>query len=203
MIVHVASPCVKLPEIIDYFWPGDNFIHAYNKGNILDENGRVYREALLAKELGVLFDSARGSRNWSAEVADAAFAERFTPDIISADLTCLSNDPNISRLTDHMSECMVLGMPFEAVLYHAANVPARYMKGVQVGLRKGGRANITLLEQVPDPKGIMDTYGIELTGAWSPEPPFSTELLCLTAAPQARILTDLYAEDCWPPSPQR
>lgn len=113
-----------------------------------------YREAFLAKERGVLFDSARGSRNWSAEVAGAAFAQGFTPDIISADLTCLSNDPNTSRLTVHISECMALGISFEQVLYHATNVPARYMKGVQVGLRKGGRANITLLEQVPGPPEV-------------------------------------------------
>lgn len=170
MIVHVANPCVKLPEIINYFRPGDNFTHAYNKGNILDEHGHVYREAFLAKERGVLFDSARGARNWSAEVARAAFAEGFTPNIISADLTCLSNDPNTSRLTVHMSECMSLGMSFEDVLYHATNVPARYMKGVSVGLHKGGRANITLLEQVPGPQRFVDAYGVETVGECRLEP---------------------------------
>lgn len=32
MFVHVANPDVPLPELIDYFHPGDNFTHTYNKG---------------------------------------------------------------------------------------------------------------------------------------------------------------------------
>ena len=110
MFVHVANPDVPLPELIDYFYPGDNFTHTYNKGNILDQDGHVYKEAWEAKRRGVIFDSARGSRNWSSEVAKAAFAEGFFPDVITDDLTALSNDPQTSRLTVHMGECMALGM---------------------------------------------------------------------------------------------
>lgn len=57
MFVHVANPDVPLPELIDYFYPGDNFTHTYNKGNILDQDGHVYKEAWEAK--GVVSSSIR------------------------------------------------------------------------------------------------------------------------------------------------
>lgn len=164
MFVHVANADVPFPELIEYFKPGDNFTHTYNKGNILDKSGKVYKEAWVAKERGVLFDSARGSRNWSSEVAKVAFDEGFTPDVITDDLTALSNDPQTSRLTVHMSECMALGMSFEDVLYKATNVPASYMKGVQVGVKRGLPANITILELEEGPHDFTDAFGEHYMG---------------------------------------
>ncbi len=165
LFCHVANPDVPFPEIIDYFNPGDNFTHTYNKGNILNEKGEVYPEAFAAKKRGVLFDSARGKRNWSYEVASTAFAQGFLPDVITSDLTCLSNDKNTSRLHVHMGECMSLGMSLEDVLYRATNVPASYMKGVKVGVFKGNTANITILEmQDKEPYRYKDSFGIEYDG---------------------------------------
>lgn len=164
MFVHVANPDIPFPELIDYFNSGDNFTHTYNKGNILNEKGEVYQEAWAAKKRGVLFDSARGSRNWSAEVAKTAFAQGFTPDVITDDLTALSNDPQTSRLHVHMGECMAMGMSFDDVLYHATNVPASYMKGVQVGIERGIPANITILEVQKGSHQYTDAFGVNYTG---------------------------------------
>lgn len=164
MFVHAANPDIPFPEMIDYFNPGDNFTHTYNKGNILNEKGEVYQEAWAAKKRGVLFDSARGSRNWSAEVAKTAFAQGFTPDVITDDLTALSNDPQTSRLHVHMGECMAMGMSFDDVIYHATNVPASYMKGVQVGIERGLPANITILEVQKGPHQYTDAFGVNYTG---------------------------------------
>ncbi len=167
MICHVANPDIPLPEYIDYFQKGDNFTHTYNKGNIIDpETGGVYKEVWKARERGVIFDSARGGRNWSAEVAKIAFGEGFTPDIISSDLTCLSNDPKTSRLDVHMSECMAMGMSFEDVLYHATNVPASFMKGVQVGVKRGIPANLTIIDLKEGPHKFNDAYGVEYEGKY-------------------------------------
>ena len=159
MFVHVANPDVPLPALMDYFHPGDNFTHTYNKGNILDQNGKVYQEAWEAKARGVIFDSARGSRNWSSEVARAAFDQGFFPDVITDDLTALSNDPQTSRLTVHMGECMALGMSFEDVLLRTTSVPASYMKGVETGVRRGIPANLTLLELEEGPHMFTDAFG--------------------------------------------
>ncbi|MCR4672991.1 MAG: hypothetical protein K5637_07120 [Lachnospiraceae bacterium] len=164
MFVHVANPDIPFTELIQYFNPGDNFTHTYNKGNILNENGEVYPEAFEAQKRGIIFDSARGSRNWSAEVAKAAFAQGFYPDAITDDLTCLSNDPQTSRLHVHMGECMALGMSFDDVLYRATNVPASYMKGVQVGIQRGNAANITILELQKGPHMYTDAFGVEYEG---------------------------------------
>lgn len=164
MFVHVANPDIPFPELIDYFNSGDNFTHTYNKGNILNEKGEVYQEAFEAKKRGVLFDSARGSRNWSAEVAKSAFAQGFTPDVITDDLTALSNDPQTSRLTVHIGECMAMGMSFDDALYHATNVPASYMKGVEVGIQRGLPANITILELQQGEHQYVDAFGVPYTG---------------------------------------
>lgn len=165
MICHVANPDIPTPEFIGYFNPGDNFTHTYNKGNIINpKTNQVYDEVWEARKRGVLFDSARGGRNWSAEVAKIAFAEGFTPDIISSDLTCLSNDPKTSRLDVHMSECMAMGMSLEDVLYHATNVPASCMKGVDVGVRRGIRANLTIVDPEKGPHTFNDAYGVEYVG---------------------------------------
>lgn len=126
--------------------------------------GEVYQEAFAAKKRGVLFDSARGSRNWSAEVAKTAFAQGFTPDVITDDLTALSNDPQISRLTVHIGECMAMGMTFDDALYHATNVPASYMKDVQVGLLRGMPANITILELKTGEHQYVDAFGVPYVG---------------------------------------
>ena len=164
MFVHVANPDVPLPELIDYFHPGDNFTHTYNKGNILDQDGHVYKEAWEAKRRGVIFDSARGSRNWSSEVAKAAFAEGFFPDVITDDLTALSNDPQTSRLTVHMGECMALGMSFEDVLLRTTSVPASFMKGVEVGVKRGLPANLTILDLQQGPHDFTDAFGEHYEG---------------------------------------
>lgn len=78
MFVHVANPDVPLPELIDYFYPGDNFTHTYNKGNILDQDGHVYKEAWEAKRRGVIFDSARapatGAPRWPRLPLPRAFS---------------------------------------------------------------------------------------------------------------------------------
>lgn len=164
MFVHVANPDAKLPEFIDYFKAGDVFEHTYNKGNILDDNGKVYAEAWEAKKRGVLFSSSRGSRNWSFEVASTAFAQGFVPDIISDDLTCLSNDPYTSRLHVHMGECVAMGMSPDEVLRKVTVEPAKLMKNVEVGLQRGMAANITIMDIAEGEHIFRDAFGLTYPG---------------------------------------
>lgn len=164
MFVHVANPDALLPEFIDFFNPGDVFEHTYNKGNILDQNGKVYPEAWEAKKRGVLFSSSRGSRNWSSEVARAAFDQGFVPDIISDDLTCLSNDPYTSRLHVHMGECVAMGMSVDEVLRKVTVEPAKLMKNVEVGLQRGLPANITIMDIDEGEHTFRDAFGLTYSG---------------------------------------
>ena len=161
MFVHVANPDAKLPEFIDYFKAGDVFEHTYN---ILDDKGKVYAEAWEAKKRGVLFSSSRGSRNWSSEVASTTFAQGFVPDIISDDLTCLSNDPYTSRLHVHMGECVAMGMSPDEVLRKVTVEPAKLMKNVEVGLHRGMAANITIMDIAEGEHIFRDAFGLTYPG---------------------------------------
>lgn len=164
MFVHVANPDAPLPEYIGFFRPGDVFEHTYNKGNILDAGGKVYPEAWEAKKRGVLFSSARGARNWSSEVARTAFDQGFVPDIISDDLTCLSNDPYTSRLHVHMGECAAMGMPVEEILRKVTVEPAKLMNNIQTGVAKGLPANITVLDIARGEHEFIDAFGLKYSG---------------------------------------
>lgn len=164
MFVHVANPDASLPEFIDLFRPGDVFEHTYNKGNILNSSGKVYPEAWEAKRRGVLFSSARGARNWSSEVARTAFDQGFVPDIISDDLTCLSNDPYTSRLHVHMGECAAMGMPVEEVLRKVTVEPAKLMNNIQTGVAKGLPANLTVLDIDRGEHEFIDAFGLRYNG---------------------------------------
>lgn len=165
MAVHVASPVIELPEWIGYFNKGDNVTHTYNRGNILNQKGEVYPEAWEAKKRGVLFDSCRGSRNWCVEVAQAAFQQGFYPDIISSDLTALSNHPQTSRLNIHMSECMALGMSFKDVIERVTYAPAKEM-GIVTGIRRGNPGNLTILKLDEGPHVFSDAYGTQYQGKY-------------------------------------
>ena len=164
MFVHVANPDAPLPEIIEYFKQGDVFEHTYNKGNILDADGKVYAEAWEAKKRGVLFNSSRGSRNWSSEVAHVAFEQGFVPDIISDDLTCLSNDPYTSRLHVHMGECVAMGMPVDEVLRKVTVEPAKLMKDVMVGIQRGLPANLVIMDIEEGEHEFHDAFGLIYNG---------------------------------------
>lgn len=164
LFAHVANPDVKLPELMPYFKAGDVFEHTYNKGNILNENGEVYPEAFEAKKRGVLFNSSRGSRNWSSEVAKKAFAQGFVPDIISDDLTTLSNNPYTSRLHVHMGECVAMGMSVEEVIRKVTVEPAKIMKNITVGIQRGLPANITILDIDKGEHTFRDAFGLTYTG---------------------------------------
>jgi dihydroorotase len=166
MIVHVTDPAVSLPEWIPYFKEGDIVTHTYNGGenSLLRKDGTVWPEAWEAKKRGVIFDSCRGSRNWCAAIAKPAFEQGFYPDLITADLTSLSNDPYTSRLNIHMSECMAFGMNFKDVLYRVTDVPSKIMKGVKVGLKRGLPANITVVDLEKGPHTFGDATGAKYQG---------------------------------------
>ena len=57
-----------------------------------------------------------------------------------------------------------MGMSLDDVLYHATNVPASYMKGVQVGIKRGMPANITILDVQEGPHTYTDAFGVNYEG---------------------------------------
>ncbi len=161
LFAHIANPVIPPGEWLSYLKPGDVVTHTYNKGNILDETGTVRPEVWEARERGVLFDTGRGSRNWSVEMAKPAFAQGFYPQMITSDLSALSNDKYTSRLNVHMAECMALGMEFKDVLACVTDAPASLMNHMKTGLKVGYPANISVLELKEGEVTFRDAFGVE------------------------------------------
>ena len=97
-------------------------------------------------------------------MAKPAFEQGFLPQMITSDLSSLSNDPHTSRLNVHMAECMALGMDFKDVLYCVTDAPAAVMNNVTVGLQVGNPANISVLQLKEGPVEFVDAFGVKTQG---------------------------------------
>ena len=90
--VHVTNADFTAGEICAILRPGDIFCHAMHakgKSAIIGSDGHVLPEVRNARERGVLFDAANGRNHFSFsfDIAAAAIADGFLPDIISTDAT--------------------------------------------------------------------------------------------------------------------
>jgi dihydroorotase len=172
MIVHVTGSPLELPDYIKYFDKGDIVTHTFHGvGNgLLNKEGKVWPEAWEAKKRGVIFDACRGTRHWNVDVARAAFAQGFFPDLITADTTALSDKPLTCQLPTIMSEIMALGMSFKEVILKTTDVPSKIMKGVKSGLERGLPANITLIDLQKSDFTYSDAHGNKLKGEYKVVP---------------------------------
>ena len=166
MVVHITDSPVPLPEWIQYFDEGDIVTHTYHGHghNLLDENGRVWKEAWEAKERGVLFDACRGTGHWCYPVLERAFDQGFFPDLITADTTSLSAIPLTCQLPTVMSELLALGMPLDEIILKTTKAPAEIMKGVETGIAQGKPANFTVIDMVSGDYEFTDSHGNKMKG---------------------------------------
>lgn len=166
MVVHITDSPVPLPEWIQYFDEGDIVTHTYHGHghNLLDENGRVWKQAWEAKERGVIFDACRGTGHWCYPVLERAFDQGFFPDLITADTTSLSAIPLTCQLPTVMSELLALGMPLADIIQKTTSVPAGFMKGITSGIAPGKPANLTALELTEVDVVFKDSHGNTMKG---------------------------------------
>lgn len=166
MVVHITDSPVPLPEWIQYFDEGDIVTHTYHGhgNNLLDPNGKVWKEAWEAKERGVLFDACRGTGHWCYPVLEKSFEQGFFPDLITADTTSLSAIPLTCQLPTVMSELLALGMPLDEIIIKTTKAPAEIMKGVTTGIEQGKPANFTVLDIVDGEFEFTDSHGNKMKG---------------------------------------
>lgn len=166
MVVHITDSPVPLPEWIQYFDEGDIVTHTYHGHghNLLDENGKVWKEAWDAKDRGVIFDACRGTGHWCYPVLLKAFDQGFFPDLITADTTSLSAIPLTCQLPTVMSELLALGMSLEEVITKTTAVPAKIMKGIISGIEQGKPANLTILDVSDADVTFKDSHGNTMKG---------------------------------------
>lgn len=131
--VHVSKPMMPLVDIANALGRDDIFCHVYQDAgndNIFDENGKIKKDILRARERGVIFDAANGKMNFNINACKKAVQQGFWPDIISSDW--LEDKYNYSPYTKNLmfilTKYLELGMPIMDAIACVTSTPARLMK---------------------------------------------------------------------------
>ncbi len=150
--VHTTDPPCEPEAIARRLRPGDIYCHCYTgrERTILDANGKVRRGILEARERGVLFDAANGMSHYDHELAAAAVAQGFLPDIISTDVvaSALNTSRRAKSLPYIMSKYLSLGLDWKTVVKAVTETPAKLMKmeGAIGTLKPGACADVTIVK---------------------------------------------------------
>lgn len=163
-VVHVTDPPCSMGALADELRPGDVFCHLYHgKGQtMLNERGYVLPELREARKRGVLFDAANGRNHFRFEIAEAALAQDFAPDIISTDATILSFNKSCAfSLPNLMSKYLCLGMDMMDMVRAVTETPAALagLAGEIGTLAPGAAADIAVLAEKQAPITYDDMYG--------------------------------------------
>ncbi len=164
LMVHVIDLPRPLPWLLPFLGEGDVVTHCFHGqpgGTILDERGRVLREAFAARERGVLFDIGHGVGSFAYRVARGALEQGFPPTTISSDLHTYNVDGPVFDLPTTLSKLLHLGMPLGEVVAAATAAPAAALRrGDRLGsLAPGREADVTLLELVAEARTLPDAAG--------------------------------------------
>ncbi|MGI6030760.1 MAG: amidohydrolase family protein [Eubacteriales bacterium] len=170
LVVHVTNPPIPSEDILSLLRPGDVFCHCFHgKGNtLLNERGTLKEAAWAARKRGVIFDACNGQANYSHQVAQAAIAEGFYPDVISTDMSRIPHtiykEPAIS-LPHILSKYLALGMELPDVLHRATTAPASLAKWTDRGkLQPHMLADISVFQLVNRPVQFYDFANNVLSG---------------------------------------
>jgi dihydroorotase len=153
LMVHVIDMKLPLPALLAQMRPNDVVTHCFhgNEGGLLDDDGRVWPEALAARERGVLFDVGHGVGSFTWRVARAALVQGFPPDTISSDIHAHNHAGPVHDLPRTLSKLLHLGMPLIDVVAAATARPAAHLAHVAprgLGtLATGAPGDLTLLER--------------------------------------------------------
>ena len=150
MMVHFGDPPPLLEEILGLMKAGDVLTHCFNgrSNSIVDGRGKVRQVAKQARDRGIIFDVGHGFGSFKFDVAEAALAEGFLPDIISSDLHSRSITGPVYDLPTTISKFLNMGMSLDEVISRATEAPARVIG--QVGrlgtLRVGAEADVGVFQ---------------------------------------------------------
>ena len=152
LMVHVIDMGMPLPELLAQMRPGDVVTHCFhgNEGGLLDEGGRVWPEAVAARERGILFDVGHGVGSFTWRVARAALAQGFPPDTISSDIHAYNHAGPVHDLPRTLSKLLHLGMPLDEVIAAATVRVGEHLARVAPAglgtLAPGAPGDLSLLE---------------------------------------------------------
>lgn len=165
IVVHTTNAPCPIPEILMLLKPGDVFCHVFQgEGHtVLDPHGEIYQEVFQAQKQGVLFDACNGKCNFSFEIAEAALAQHFVPDIISSDMSAFNafTKNHVFSLPFIMSKYLALGLDIDTIYRCTILNPAK-----SLGLEKelgsmipGTKANISVHRIIQKSLCFEDAFG--------------------------------------------
>ena len=165
LVVHVGNYPPALGEVLDILGENDVVTHAFHgkNGGILDEHGKVIKEALVARQRGVKFDIGHGAASFSFVVFQKALKEGFDTDLISTDLhkeNYLGPVYNIMNVITKMVNC---GESFENAITKVTSAPADHFKLDHLGhIRVGDIADLSIFELVDCNEVAQDSMGQDI-----------------------------------------
>ncbi len=161
LMVDVGGPGDFMPDALDRLGPGDILTHCFTGGGatIIDEAGRVRREARDARSRGVRFDVGHGCGSFSWRSAKAALADGFLPDSISSDLHRFSVGVAGVELPTMMAKFLALGLSLADVVSLTTAGPARSIGLEAPSLTVGSVADIAVLRAEDAELQLRDAAG--------------------------------------------
>jgi dihydroorotase len=154
LMVHIGETESPLEPILDLLRPGDIVAHCYTGKSHGILEGRTVSSAVRdARERGVLFDSAHGRSNLSFDVAKAAIADGFLPDLLTSDTSARNWRGPVFDLLTSVSKLVALGVPLEDCIHQATVAPAEHLGLDREGygrLEIDGPANVTVIDETSD-----------------------------------------------------
>lgn len=164
--VHTTDMSVTAADVASRLRKGDIYCHCFtctDGKSILGADHTVLPEVLEAKRRGVLFDAANGMLHYDHEVASAAVAQGFLPDIISTDAVSysLNMGRRVRNLPFLMSKYLCMGLSLPQVVGMTTSVPARAMgKEKTLGtLSPGALADAAIFRLCKTPVLFEDAAG--------------------------------------------
>ncbi len=159
----------SLDEVLDVLRGGDMMTHMYHgmRHGILDDDGKIRKCVLDARDRGVIFDVGHGAGSFSWDVCETALAQEFEPTTISSDLHAHNVEGPVYDLVTTVSKFLLLGMSLEDALAKVTEVPSRVAVGNHTGLgtlAPGSEGDAVVLEMEEGDFSFLDSRWVERKG---------------------------------------
>lgn len=165
LVVHVGNYPPALADVLNILDKNDVVTHAYHgkKGGILDESGKIIKEATNARNRGVLFDVGHGVASFSFRVFEKALKEQFDCDMISTDLHIENYEGPVYNLAAVLSKMINCGETLQDAISKVTSVPARHFKLEGLGeLKEGFIGDLSIMRLVESEDIVEDSIGDKL-----------------------------------------
>lgn len=170
VMVHITDSFLKIEEVVSILRPGDILTHPYhgNRGNILNDQGKVSQEFIDAVEAGLLLDVGQGSKHFSWRTFHKAMAEGIKPHTISTDIVRKTwKKAPVNDMSYVLSRFIAAGITIDEAAASMLTTALNLM-GVEIDNRK----NLVVLEANQSPVQYADSHGETISSNISYSPVF-------------------------------